>query len=44
MLDDIEMLKKSNRSIAKEIFNLQDRMDTFDDRVTLEGIEGIYET
>ncbi len=34
MKRDIESLKESNRNIAKEIFKLQDRMNSLDDRMT----------
>ena len=34
MKRDIEMLKESNRNIAKEIFKLQDRVQGLDDKVT----------
>jgi hypothetical protein len=33
MKRDIEMLKESNRNIAKEIFKLQDRMDNLGDQM-----------
>ena len=46
MKRDIEMLKESNRTIAKEIFKLQDRMDGLGQQMAngFKELTGILET